>query len=662
MLGRLQMTIEECIKEYKYLAKKIFVKRKRHSSFFGIKYATAELGEPWFDAGNLEKAVKDLLKRKKKDEGLELKEDVSPKCKVNYKCTIWEAARATSAAPIFFKSITLNDSGATFVDGGIRANNPIEYVMNEAHSLWPDRLLGCIVSIGAGWTNTKPLATKSPRLHQVLETLSKIASDANTKAREFGQTQFGTQLKQSQKYFRFHVEQGIDGIDLTEWEKMPWMDAVTQPYLVDKSLEIVACGKSLAYPTGATSQHRSDLFIDVEFQKYIKDFKEWLSPEPFNLQLEAILEDRHNGTCGWILNNQRVEQWMNGKSNKNNNVIWVHGGPGSGKTVLAATIIQKLLEAQTDTSHVGYAFCSRRAVQSSVSSILTSLIWQMVQRTDLSSPSKDIIIKAYQGHVKADKNTGNTSDDASTEKEDQIFFSSLYARLLQSYDRFSLIIDGLDENDQPDQLIRRLLDTSDSQLEASYVGRVLVSQNIPKIANELCKRDHLIDINVSAARVQQDISLFLRDTLHGLEPRLGPEMEADIQNSLLEKANGMFLWAKLAISALKSWLEVLPDHDPQLLVEIHKLPEEMSVLYLHLLKRIFLDHSGPTEKFRKDRRKAIKRIFQWALWSRRALSALEIAPRTICIVVFPAAQQNFTQFLQDPLKHSKQKHFPCALL
>jgi hypothetical protein len=81
MLGRLQMTIEECIEEYKYLAKEIFVKRKRYS-LFGIKYATAELGEPWFDADNLEKAVKNLLKRKKKDEGLELKENVNPKCKV----------------------------------------------------------------------------------------------------------------------------------------------------------------------------------------------------------------------------------------------------------------------------------------------------------------------------------------------------------------------------------------------------------------------------------------------------------------------------------------------------------------------------------------------------------------------------------------------------
>lgn len=36
---------------------------------------------------------------------------------------LWEAARATSAAPMFFKRLEVN--GQTFVDGGLQANNPI---------------------------------------------------------------------------------------------------------------------------------------------------------------------------------------------------------------------------------------------------------------------------------------------------------------------------------------------------------------------------------------------------------------------------------------------------------------------------------------------------------------------------------------------------------
>lgn len=36
---------------------------------------------------------------------------------------IWEAARATSAAPAYFKPLILN--GKEFLDGGLQANNPL---------------------------------------------------------------------------------------------------------------------------------------------------------------------------------------------------------------------------------------------------------------------------------------------------------------------------------------------------------------------------------------------------------------------------------------------------------------------------------------------------------------------------------------------------------
>ena len=42
------------------------------------------------------------------------------------KCAIWQAARATSAAPTFFKPISIDSPHPpiTYVDGGLRNNNP----------------------------------------------------------------------------------------------------------------------------------------------------------------------------------------------------------------------------------------------------------------------------------------------------------------------------------------------------------------------------------------------------------------------------------------------------------------------------------------------------------------------------------------------------------
>src|SRR5271154_3147452 len=48
-----------------------------------------------------------------------------------FNCTIWEAARATSAAPTFFEQIVIGEPGSSlsYVDGGMGCNNPIAQVL-----------------------------------------------------------------------------------------------------------------------------------------------------------------------------------------------------------------------------------------------------------------------------------------------------------------------------------------------------------------------------------------------------------------------------------------------------------------------------------------------------------------------------------------------------
>jgi len=161
----------------------------------------------------------------------------------------------------------LQASGATFVDGALRANNPIQLVIDEAERIWPNRPFGCVVSIGTGWKTVKPIATSKPKLHEILKTLTEIAMDANTKAREFARTKLGTQLQNGGKYFRFFVSQGLEDINLADWEKLPWMEAVTIPYLSDNAPNIMACGKNLVHPSSlgkpaSRSAHEPILRID----------------------------------------------------------------------------------------------------------------------------------------------------------------------------------------------------------------------------------------------------------------------------------------------------------------------------------------------------------------------------------------------------------------
>src|SRR5213079_2141007 len=61
---------------------------------------------------------------------------------------IWQAARATSAAPTYFKPIFIQKPapGGWYVDGGLKRNNPSVTALNEAQERWSNIKQFCIVS------------------------------------------------------------------------------------------------------------------------------------------------------------------------------------------------------------------------------------------------------------------------------------------------------------------------------------------------------------------------------------------------------------------------------------------------------------------------------------------------------------------------------------
>ncbi|SMQ51120.1 unnamed protein product [Zymoseptoria tritici ST99CH_3D7] len=66
----------------------------------------------------------------------------------------WEAARATSAAPTYFKPFCHEPSKRTYADGGLYHNNPVEVADQERKLLWPalkDAEPDIIVSLGTAY-------------------------------------------------------------------------------------------------------------------------------------------------------------------------------------------------------------------------------------------------------------------------------------------------------------------------------------------------------------------------------------------------------------------------------------------------------------------------------------------------------------------------------
>jgi hypothetical protein len=82
MLGRLRMSIEEAIAAYKTLSPDIFQK-KWWTQSRPLKYFGAEMQQYWFEGKNLSDAVRKLLRDRKLDPDLKLRESEDPSCRVS---------------------------------------------------------------------------------------------------------------------------------------------------------------------------------------------------------------------------------------------------------------------------------------------------------------------------------------------------------------------------------------------------------------------------------------------------------------------------------------------------------------------------------------------------------------------------------------------------
>lgn len=159
-----------------------------------------------------------------------------------HNCKIWEAARATSAAPTFFKRISIGDDiKEEFVDAGLGCNNPVAEVYWEAQLVFgKQRPIACIVSLGTGHPKTiglqKPDAFQKMLPTDLINVLRGIATDCEQASEKF-ERDHGTM---ENVYFRFNVQQGLQDVSLAEWEKLAEVKTHTTQYI-----QATAVGKQI---------------------------------------------------------------------------------------------------------------------------------------------------------------------------------------------------------------------------------------------------------------------------------------------------------------------------------------------------------------------------------------------------------------------------------
>lgn len=170
----------------------------------------------------------------------------------SFDCTIWEAARATSAVPKVFKSIVIGGPGSRqpYIGGEIGFSNPTEHVLQEAELIFPGRCFACIISIGTELINIpKPSPFERGVVpSNVVEVMANIITDCKMISEAMS-----LRFKSYPGiYFRFNVEQGTQSNKLADLDSDS-VNAHTSQYLkmykVDQDLDLAATSLTAGFAT-----------------------------------------------------------------------------------------------------------------------------------------------------------------------------------------------------------------------------------------------------------------------------------------------------------------------------------------------------------------------------------------------------------------------------
>lgn len=278
MLGRLRMSIEDCIQTYAKLGEEVFGEQR------GFPH------EELFDAERLKIAIQSVIETHTGDKNAPLLDPLPGKCcKVavfglkhlnmtpsepeilrsygvkglapDDTWTIWEAARATSAAPTFFKPLERGKGYQVvrWYDAGMGYNNPAYIARSEAMRIWGKygqmnwrEDISLFLSLGTGVPTVLRMEDGSIAAHlskkfkkplPLIEIMKSMMFDTQAVANKMNE-EFCT-ITGPQTYFRFNVEQGLSSIQLFEYEKEQQIRADTKNYLDARKAKVVKCASSM---------------------------------------------------------------------------------------------------------------------------------------------------------------------------------------------------------------------------------------------------------------------------------------------------------------------------------------------------------------------------------------------------------------------------------
>lgn len=270
---------------------------------------------------------------------------------------------------------------------------------------------------------------------------------------------------------------------------------------------------------GDVNHHYHHQDIGDDERKLVAD---WYSRAGFAEQQTDHLSRRAEGTGGWFLASPEYQYW---RSNANKTLM-CPGIPGSGKSIMVATIVDDLWDQYAGDINVAiaYLYCSyNRQSEQNLRHMLGALVRQLFQeQEELPLPVKNL----YTKH----RNRG-TSPSVDELKE-------LLRKLSDLYSRLFIVIDALDEcsniEQDRDQLLDELFILQKQKRENTNI--LATSRPVPDVTERFQRcpqieiRAHDEDMNIFFDRHMARLGRFVqRDS----------RLREEIKRSITKAAQGM---------------------------------------------------------------------------------------------------------------------------
>ncbi|KAI9043325.1 uncharacterized protein KD926_003855 [Aspergillus affinis] len=321
------------------------------------------------------------------------------------------------------------------------------------------------------------------------------------------------------------------------------------------------------------------------------EIRSWLSPTEFDSEGSEYRKhlNAHVPTTGdWLF---QAEQYKNWYASTDNDILWIKGIPGSGKSVIAANIIRTL--AQDNNAPVLFFFCRRILVSNcDPQQIARDFLCQALSHSE----DFPLVVRQVQDKYK------NVAEAPFRE-----LWKTLTA-VLPTLPKVYLVVDALDEIavDQ-DIFIDNLIQLGQGRPQSIKV--VITSRHLSPEKGR--KGLSILDLQLARRTIEKDIQTYITHRLNFQEQRVLTSEERSLVEELLgRKAQALFLYARLILD------ELLQQEDP-IVSQLEQLPGSLADIYTSMLHEYSV-RSGSSVGFQTS-------LLTWVTHSSRVLRLTELA-------------------------------------